>query len=51
MTLPLQHGPGDDADQGRLLPDEDGEIGENWSERMAAALEVARQGLALTSCI
>ena len=36
---------------GVLLPDEDGEIEENWSKRMAAALEVARQGLALTSCI
>lgn len=43
VTLPLQHGPGNDEAHGVLLPNEDGEIEENWSKRMAAALEVARK--------
>eukprot|EP00435_Cladocopium_sp_Y103_P051772 s980_g16.t1 len=44
VTLPLQHAPGNDDEAGGvLLPDEDGEIGEDWSKRMAAALEVARE--------
>lgn len=39
VTLPLQHG---SDDEGALnLP---GEIEEDWSQRMAAALEVARPG-------
>lgn len=41
VTLPLQHAPGSDDEAGALnLP---GEIEEDWSQRMAAALEVARQ--------
>lgn len=42
VTLPLQHAPGSDDEAGALnLP---GEIEEDWSQRMAAALEVARLG-------
>ena len=47
VTLPLQHAPGSDDEAGALnLP---GEIEEDWSQRMAAALEVARLGCKIYS--
>lgn len=41
VTLPLQHAGSDDEAGALNLP---GEIEEDWSQRMAAALEVARLG-------